>query len=132
MKTKKEGMEKEVKKKEKGILLTAWLVLIFLSNLVSFLNFISNLEEFRDLFGEIQFYLFFTFSTFITLLALVSVIFIFLWKKWAFFSLVASYLFGAILTAIITPMGGFFSIIYIVLPIGILYILMEEKWEFFE
>ena len=125
-------VKKEVKEKERGVLLTAWLILAFISNIYYFVNLVSDLERIREFFEEMEFYLFFTSYTLITLLAIISVIFLFLWKKWAFFSLALSYFLGAMLTVIMTPMGGYHSFVLIIFPIGILYILMKEKWEFFE
>ena len=115
--------------KNRGTLLTIWLVLILISNFVtsimyfflrdSAINLLPNLS-----LGMIYFY------GLISLLNFVMVIFLFKWKKWAFFVLCGS----ALVTFVLNLIAGasVFSAISGLLGILILYLIMQPRWNFFE
>jgi hypothetical protein len=116
-------------KKERGVLLTVWLIIMLIANfltMLSYLVFNSTIAAFYPSFPAWVFYLY----GLLGLLNLTFVILLLLWKKWAFYGFCVSAVTAFILNMIISVGIGaaFFGLVG---PV-ILYLIMRPKWELFE
>jgi hypothetical protein len=117
--------------KERGALLTVWLVLMLAANVLSTLLYsvlaISPLGRILFLPPNIQLWVIYVFM-FGGLLNVVCVIFLFLWKKWAFFVLCANA--GTAFTVNVFLGVGVFAFIGLA-GVVILYLILRPKWSLF-
>ena len=117
-------------RKERGALLTVWLVLMLAANVYTTLLYlalaISPLG--RNLFlPNVQLSTIYVFI-FFGLLNIVCVIFLYLWKKWAFFMLCASA--GTAFVVNILLGAGVFAFIGLA-GVVIFYLIIRSKWSLF-
>jgi hypothetical protein len=116
--------------KERGALLTVWLVLMLAANVMTTLLYsvivISPVG--RNLFlPDIQLWAIYAFIS-LSLLNLVCVCFLLLWKKWAFFVLCASAGTAFIINLFVG--AGAFAFLGLA-GVPILYLIMRPKWNLF-
>lgn len=110
-------------KKERGVLLTIWLILMLIGSSFSLLFIL-----FGDM-SPIPLWITYTFAI-LALLNFVFIIFLFMWKKWAFFAFCGSV--GIIfIINIITDTGVFSSLSGLLGPL-VLYLILKPKWDLLE
>jgi len=120
---------KEVRGKERGVLITVWLTLMLIANAITaiiYLFFNSLMSELLPKYYPMLFYLF----GIIALVNVLLVLFMFNWKKWAFWAFVGTTFITFIINAsaglgIVTSLIGFIS------PI-LLYLILRPRWNNFE
>ncbi len=116
--------------RERGALLTVWLVLMLASNVMTTLLYalMAVSPVGRSLFlPGIPLWAVYAFI-FFGLLNIVCVCFLFLWKKWAFFVLCAS-AGGAFSINLFVGVGAFAFLGLVGVPI--LFLIMRPKWSLF-
>lgn len=116
------------KEKERGTLLTIWLILMLISNLLAVLGNLflsSNQASFYPNTSSGIFYI-------LSLLGLInigSVIYLFKWKKWGFYAFcgvaVIAFIINLIIGLGVASLFGFIGVI-------ILYLLLKPKWDLLE
>jgi hypothetical protein len=116
--------------KERGALLTVWLVLMFAANIITLIVY-SLLSVFpigrNLLLPDIELWVMYAFIL-LGSLNLVCVVFLFLWKKWAFFVLCVS---AGIAFAINLFVGaGAFAFLGLT-GVVVLYLIVRPKWGLF-
>lgn len=120
--------------KKRGILLTIWLALIMILNLVGAQSFfrpdILTLLDYRNAPS----WLFSIYGLF-GLANCIFVIFLFMWKKWAFFAYCGVAGIIVIMDFVFSSYGIFELLFSSALELGfpiVLYLIMRPKWNLFE
>ena len=117
--------------KERGALLTVWLILTFLANILTFIIYLTlaiSPVAYRFFFLNVPYWTIYFFSAF-SGLNLVWVGFLFLWKKWAFFGLCISV---AVTLAVNLYVGvGVFAVLGVA-GVVITYFILRPKWSLLE
>ena len=114
--------------KERGALLTVWLILMLLANAGTALIYFLSDGLIAALVPTIPLWTIYTFAIF-ALLNVIFTIFLFMWKKWAFFALCGSAGIAFIINLVIGV--GPFSIVGLLGP-AVLYLILRSKWNLLE
>lgn len=116
------SQEQRIMQRERGGCLTTWLVLIGIANGWYFIF---------DLFSINMLNLFGLFNMVSGVIALVGVVYIWHLKKWGYYILMACYLFALLLSLQSTEALAS-SLVGSIIGMGILSLLVLNKWEAFE
>jgi len=115
-------------KKKFGVLLTAWLILMLITNAGGAIFYLLFGSLITIILPTIPFWAVYLFGI-LSLLNIVIVIFLFKWKKWAFFAScgmsVIAFLINILIGTGITSILGLFG------PV-ILWLLLRSKWNYLE
>ena len=117
--------------KERGPILTAWLILILVANIFTVLMYLVLLLSpvGRVLFlPRIDFWTIYVFC-FLGTFNLVCVCFLFFWKKWAFFGLCGSATIALVLNLYVDV--GYFAFVGLA-GVVMLYLVLRPKWNLLE
>lgn len=116
------------KEKNRGALLTVWLILMLIGNIATTLAYLVA-GAIISIFVTLPVWVVYTLG-FISILNIVSITYVFRWKKWAFFTLcgLAAIIF---FINILLGVGTFLSILGLGGPL-ILYLLLKPKWDWME
>ncbi len=113
--------------KDRGPLLTVWLILMLIGNIFSLFFFLVVGKLIPKLFLMYPNWVLYTFEI-MTVLELILTICLFFWKKWAFYVLCVFCIIALVINVFV--MKSYASILGIVGPI-ILYLIMRPKWNLF-
>ena len=114
--------------KERGALLTVWLILMLVANIFTLLMyFFLSLSSFGRLMflPSIEMWTIYVFC-FLGAFNIVCVCFLFLWKKWAFFGLCGSATIALVMNLYVGV--GFFAFVGLA-GIVISYLVLRPKWN---
>jgi hypothetical protein len=117
------------KEKQRGALLTTWLILMIIANSFSaiFYFFLKGFVSF--LLPNIPSGIWYVYGL-VSLANIIFAIFLFMWKKWAFFAFCGSAVLAFIMNL---SMGvGILNALFGTLGVIILYLIMRPKWNLFE
>ena len=121
-------------KRKRGIWLTIWLILLLLGNINTSIGVLLNVRAVSqvkpELFSGILMWKTYA-IIFIAFLNIISLIFLFLWKRWAFFTLCGGYFLIFVIMIFILPIFGLNGI-GMIFALGILYLLLRPKWQLLE
>lgn len=132
--------------KKRGLLLTIWLILMLIANLVNtvyqfyfILNkilygskLLENVPMFAIMMPTIPFWVTISFGI-LSLLDLIFVIFLFKWRKWAFYGFIATLIIEFLLDFItLSTISVLYKSILSLLGLIILYLLLRPKWNHLE
>lgn len=112
--------------KKRGGLLTFWLILMLIGNIITILVYLLGRNILTFLIPSWAIYI----MPILALLNIVFVIFLFMWKKWAFFGFCGTT--GVALVINIILGAGIFSIILGLAGPVILYLILRPKWDLLE
>ena len=115
--------------KERGALLTIWLILMLPLNLWATFIYITSSTLIISAFPEIPLWAIYFFAI-LAALNVIFVIFLFLWKKWAFWATCITMVIAAIMNLIF--LGKTFSGSLGLLSPIILYFIIRSRLDFFE
>jgi hypothetical protein len=114
-------------KKERGALLTFWLILMLILNGVTALLYLLGGKFVAALSPLIPVWAIYALGI-LSLLHVIFTIFLFMWKKWAFFAICASICVVLVINLMIGI--GMMSFLGLLSPV-ILYLIMKPKWGLF-
>lgn len=115
--------------KKRGVLLTLWLILMFVFNGLTALLYLLGGGFIASVLPTIPMWAIYSFGIF-SLLNFVFTIFLFIWKKWAFFAFCGSAGIIFIINLVI-GIGIVSTLLGLIGPV-ILYLILRSKWNLFE
>ena len=115
--------------KQRGALITTWLTLIIVSNAFPVYIYLFFSPLITQAFPKAPEWISYIYAA-ISTINIVFIIFLLYWKKWAFYAFVATSIIALVINLFI-GVGIVMSIVGLV-GIGILYVILKTKWEFFE
>jgi hypothetical protein len=111
--------------RERGVLLTIWLVIMLVSNaFMALIYFVA--KDFLILFNPSLSPLVAIFFGFFGILNVIFTIFLFKWKKWAFYGFCGTTILSFLIN--IFTVGGIFSALGLAGPV-ITYLLLRRNWD---
>jgi len=116
-------------KKERGALLTIWLVLMLAGGIISAIGYLVFNSTFASLYPNAAPWMFYIYGL-LALAVSVSACFLFMWKRWAFYVYCGVAILSAILNLII-GLGAFSVFLGLFGPV-ILYFIMKPRWSLFK
>ena len=115
--------------KRRGALLTIWLVLMLIANFFLALSYFIFNTTISSFYPNVPSWVFYIYGL-LPLANFAFVIFLFMWKRWAFYSIC-----GIAVIASIMNLAIGFGIVAIIFGLAgpiILYLIMRSKWDLFE